>query len=154
MPAYFFDSSATVKRFIKERGTVFVISLLRPSAGNVISVSQITKVEVIAALARQRKGKKLSAAQFDKAEHRFLRDYRNRLTKYQVDNFIIDDALNLAKSYELRGYDAIQLATVLYANRERIRRGLAPLIFVCADNELNEAAKLEGLSIENPNLYP
>jgi hypothetical protein len=32
MPAYFFDSSALVKRFAQESGRAFVLSLLRPSA--------------------------------------------------------------------------------------------------------------------------
>jgi uncharacterized protein len=57
MAAYFFDSSALVKRFVEERGTAFVTLLSRPSAAHSISVSDITKVEVIAALARQHKGK-------------------------------------------------------------------------------------------------
>ena len=34
MPAYFFESSAFVKRFAPERGSRFVLNLLRPSAKN------------------------------------------------------------------------------------------------------------------------
>jgi len=54
----------------------------------------------------------------------------------------------------LRGYDAVQLATALAANRKRLNDGLGALIFVSADDELNTAAKAEGLSVENPNDYP
>jgi PIN domain nuclease of toxin-antitoxin system len=50
MSAYFFDSSAFVKRFAKERGSAFVIGLLRPSSMHSIYVARVTEVEVCAAL--------------------------------------------------------------------------------------------------------
>jgi uncharacterized protein len=96
----------------------------------------------------------LNLEQFEYAERRFLYDYQNYLTKYQVDNSILDRAVHLAKRHGLRGYDAVQLATAAFANNERTQYGLLQLTFVCADNDLNEAAKLEGLLFENPNCYP
>lgn len=52
MPAYFFDSSALVKRFASETGSEWVVGLLRPSAKNKIYIARITSVEVIAAVER------------------------------------------------------------------------------------------------------
>lgn len=59
MAAYFFDSSALAKRFIRETGTAFVLSLWRPSAHHAIYAARLTEVEVCAALARRHKGLKL-----------------------------------------------------------------------------------------------
>jgi hypothetical protein len=63
MPAYFFESSAFVKRFAPERGSKFVLGLLRPSARNRFYAARITEVEVCAALIRRQRGKTLSADQ-------------------------------------------------------------------------------------------
>ena len=46
MPAYFLESSAFVKRFAPERGSKFVLSLLRPSAENRFYAARITEVEL------------------------------------------------------------------------------------------------------------
>lgn len=58
MSAYFFDSSAFVKRFAREKGTAFVFSLLRPSNNHSIYFARFTEVEVCSALARRAKGKR------------------------------------------------------------------------------------------------
>ncbi len=154
MTAYFFESSAFVKRFAKERGTIFVLRLLRPSAKNRHYASQLTEVEVCAALARRRKGKTLSAAQVNKSQRRFARDFTDRFTKILISEIIISEALRLADFYELRGYDAVQLACAIEANRDRLTKGLTALVIVSADNELNDAARAEGFKVENPNDYP
>lgn len=154
MPAYFFESSAFVKRFAPERGSKFVLSLLRPSAKNRFYAERITEVEVCAALIRRQKGQTLSADQAAKALRRLHRDFPSRFTHIAISEDVIVEALRLAESQGLRGYDAIQLSAALKANAERIGRGLQPLILVSADTELNAAAEVEGLTIENPNNYP
>ncbi|MEK6304636.1 MAG: hypothetical protein AABO41_28465 [Acidobacteriota bacterium] len=60
----------------------------------------------------------------------------------------------MAEKHALRGYDAVQLAAALKANEERVSNGLAPLTVVSADAELNDAARAEGLNVENPTSYP
>lgn len=62
--------------------------------------------------------------------------------------------MNYANKYELRGYDAVQLAASLEVEKRIKLTGGLPLIFVSADNDLNQAALGEGLSVENPNNYP
>ncbi len=154
MPAYFFESSAFVKRFAPERGSKFVLGLLRPSASNRFYAARITEVEVCAALIRRQKGKTLSADQAAKALRRLYRDFPRRFTHIAINEDVIIEALRLAETYGLRGYDAVQLSAALKANGERLGRGLLPLILVSADTELNNAAQAEGLTIENPNNYP
>lgn len=53
MSAYFFDSSAVVKRYVNETGTAWVTSILAPTAGHDIYVTRITGVEVVSAIARR-----------------------------------------------------------------------------------------------------
>ncbi len=154
MTAYFFESSAFVKRFAPERGSNFVLSLLHPSSRNRFYAARITEVEVCAALIRRQKGKTLSADQAAKALGRLRRDFPRRFTHIAINEDVIIKAVRLAETYGLRGYDAVQLSAALEANDERLGRGLLPLILVSADTELNNAAQAEGLTIENPNNYP
>lgn len=153
MAAFFFDSSALVKRFAQERGTAFVISLMRRAARHRLYAALFTEVEVCAALARRRKAKTLTPPQVSRALRRFRRDFANRFTSIKPDAPLIAQAIQLADTYELRGYDAIQLASVLTANQERLLLGLTPLTLVSADAELNQAAQAEGLAVEDPNNY-
>lgn len=78
MPAYFFDSSASVKRFAKEAGSSWILGLLRPSAQNLIYVSSLSLVEVTAAIARRRKGKTINPNQANKSVRRFRRSFEER----------------------------------------------------------------------------
>lgn len=154
MPAYFFDSSALVKRFAQERGSAFLLSLLRPSARNRLYAARITEVEVCAALARRQKGNTINASQAAKGLRRLRHDLPRRFTQVSINEEVIVEASRLAETYALRGYDAVQLAAAVKANDERISSGLAPLIIVSADTELNDSAQTEGFSIENPDDHP
>ena len=148
MPAYFFESSAFVKRFAPERGSKFVLSLLRPSAGDRFYAARITEVEVCAALIRRQRGKTISTDQTAKGLRRLRRDFSRRFTHIAISEDVIVDALRLAESYGLRGFDAVQLAAALEANDERVANGLPPLTFVSADTELNTAAQAEVLTVK------
>ena len=60
----------------------------------------------------------------------------------------------LTQNHRLRGYDAVQLATAMAADQTFLGAGLLPVTFVAADSDLLAAAQAEGLSTDNPNLYP
>ncbi|MBM3891158.1 MAG: type II toxin-antitoxin system VapC family toxin, partial [Verrucomicrobia bacterium] len=47
MDSYFLDSSALVKRYVRETGSGWVGQLTQPGAGNTLIVSEISFVEVI-----------------------------------------------------------------------------------------------------------
>ena len=139
MPAYFFDSSALVKRFAQEQGSAFVLGLLRPSAHHRLYVARITEVEVCAALTRRQRGQRLTARQSVNGLRRLCNDLQRRFTQIAISESLIIEASRLAETYALRGYDAVQLAAALAANNERVLNGLPPLIMVSADQELNDA---------------
>jgi hypothetical protein len=67
---------------------------------------------------------------------------------------ILDRAVYLTQNHRLRGYDAVQLATAITANQTFLGAGLIPVTFVAADTDLLAAAQAEGLTTDNPNLYP
>lgn len=153
MPAYFFDSSAMVKRYAKEKGTNFVLSLMKPSAKNLIYVARITEVEVCSALSRRRKGRTLTDDYATRAIARYKRNFVGRFFHIVLTENVFNEALRLADTHALRGYDSIQLACALLTNQDRLAKKLPALFFVSADDALNKVAQAEGLSVENPNNY-
>ncbi|MGI8638670.1 MAG: type II toxin-antitoxin system VapC family toxin [Pyrinomonadaceae bacterium] len=151
MSAYFFDSSGLVKRYIAETGSKWIIGLLKPSADNLIFIAPMTGVEVVSAIARRRKGLTITQPNAQKAIFRFQRDFRKRFVKNNLTPQLVEDAMQIANKYELRGYDAVQLASAIEANRLRQINGLLSIIFISADSNLNSAAQAEGMAVDNPN---
>jgi len=149
--AYFFDSSALVKRFARETGTGWMLSLFRRAAGNRLYVARIAGVETVAALARKRRNSSLTVTEATRARSRLHRDMRLRLRIVEVTPGTLLAAETLADRHYLRGYDAVQLAAALEANAERTTAGLAPLALITADKDLLAAASVEGLSTDDPN---
>lgn len=154
MPAYFLDTSAVVKRYISETGSFWVINLLRPSAKNSLYVSSLCEVEVVSALARRRKGLHISVQSADKSIKRFQINFEKNFLIVEATVDVLKKAADLADLHELRGYDAVQLASAIIADQDRVKHNLSKIIFVSADQKLNTAAQSEGLQIENPNNYP
>jgi hypothetical protein len=59
---YFLDTSALIKRYVSEIGSVWVQSVIAPSSGNIITISELAKVDVAATLARRRRDGSLTPA--------------------------------------------------------------------------------------------
>jgi len=154
MPAYFLDSSATVKRYAAETGSAWILSLFRPKQSNLFYAARITQTECISAIARKQRGGGITAKQAAQAIKRFRKHFQYKFFKVEIDAQVVEEATNLAEKHFLRGYDAVQLAAALKVQATRARSGAAGLIFVCADNALRQAASAEGLAIEDPNAHP
>ena len=140
MPAYFFDSSALVKRFAHEKGTGFVLDLLRPSSKNRLYCARITEIEVCSALVRRHNAGTLTTDQTVKSMKRLRYDLPRRFTQIALTEEVLTKASSLAEIYALRAYDAVQLAAAIKANDERLANGLPTLIIVSAVKDLNDAA--------------
>jgi uncharacterized protein len=154
LTCYFLDSSALIKRYILEQGTVWMRAIVAPSAGNTLLVSRITPVEVISGVCRrQREGavtpRVARAVRVLLTQH-LQRDYR----AIDLVEHVIQQSQDLLERYPLRAYDAIQLASALEGQARLISAELAPLIFVSADTRLLAAASAEGLSTDDPNSHP
>lgn len=162
MAVYFLDSSALVKRYISETGSVWVLGLFDPALNNEVFIAAITGVEIIAAITRRclrqplrgtRSGS-ISITDATTTRNQFKIDLQKDYQIVEITENIINSGMVLSETYGLRGYDAIQLAVGRVVNTISIANGLSPITFVSADNELNAAVVSEGLMIENPNSHP
>ena len=151
MAVYFLDSSALVKRYIREVGTDWVSSLFSPDLGNDCFVAAIAGVEIIAAITRRARIGSIKTADAALVCAQFRQDFQSTYQIIEITENVISLGMSLAESRGLRGYDAVQLAAGCAVNTLCLSNGLPPLIFVSADNELNAAASREGLIVENPN---
>jgi len=146
--------AARVKRFVRETGSGFVISLVKPSNHHTIYIARLTNVEVISAITRRENIGNLSVIEADKAIARFERSLQSRYALVEIDEKLVENAMSIVKTHGLRGYDAVQLAAALQVNAKRLAIGASAITFISADNSLNNAAAAEGLAIDNPNNYP
>lgn len=152
MTAYFFDSSAVVKRYVNETGTPWVISITDPTAGTRVYVTAITGVEVVSAITRRLiNAKNISQADAAAALGSFRRDFSSEYRVITVSDPVIARAMALAEQYGLRGYDAVQLAAAVEMNDRRLTLGAPPLTMVASDKDLLVAATAEGLTADDPN---
>jgi predicted nucleic acid-binding protein len=152
--AYFFDSSAIVKRYLIEVGSAWVFSIADLAAGNEIYLARITFVEVISAVTRKSRGSGLSATGAMKAIADFRHDFANEYSLIELTPTLIERASDLAETHALRAYDAVQLAAALQIDAERKSAGASPITLVSADGALNTAALAEGLAVDDPNTHP
>lgn len=153
MADYYLDSSALLKRYVAEVGTAWLTSLIRPP-GTVVFVSLVTPVEMVAAVTRRARNRSVSAADARAACQAIEEDVLTEYSLVQLTRGVVAQAVRLAVMHGLRGYDAIQLASALEANDRLVSSGLAPLTFICADQELNTVASAEGLTVDDPNNHP
>lgn len=153
MAVLFFDSSALVKRYVVETGTALVVSQLRFSAANDVFIANITGIEAASAIARRVKGGSIAQTLADKALKRFKRDYDIRFIVVDLTAQIIEEGILLAQKHGLRGYDTAQLAVGLSVGNRLAQSGIQNFTFISADEDLNAAARAEGLAVDNPNSH-
>jgi len=152
--AYFFDSSAVVKRYVREIGTVWVLSITAPTAGHFIYVADITGVEVVSAITRQARHGALAPTDAATALMQFRHDFAHQYHTVDITSTLIARAMAVAETHALRGYDAVQCAAALVIHSHRQTLGMPLLTLVSADAALNTAATSEGLQVDNPNAHP
>jgi uncharacterized protein len=153
MAVYFLDSSALVKRYVREPGSSHVLQLVDPTI-NLVVVAAITAVEVVSALTRQARSGYIGTADLAVVLSSFRSDFADEYQIVEIRSPVIERAMRLAEIHALRGYDAVQLAAVLTIHKERLAVGQPLLTFVSADGELNRAAVAEGLPVDDPNGHP
>lgn len=154
MAVYIFDSSAVVKRYVSETGTACVLRLADPRANNHIHLARITGVEVIAAITRRNRQGSLSANDAATAIADFRYDFGTAYRTVEITPGLIATAMQLAETYALKGYDAVQLAAALEVNAHTISLGLPAVTLVSADGGLSRVAAASGLTTDDPNGHP
>jgi len=153
MALYFFDSSALVKRYVHEHGSVWVRETTASPRGHLIHISLLTVAEIASALARRQREGSLSTSERDRLFGAFLVDCARSYLLLRVEEDVIQHAVSLVNRYPLRTADAIQLSTALLLVQTLRDAHFDPVVVASADDRILQAASLEGLSVENPNVH-
>lgn len=150
MPIYYLDSSAIVKRYVTETGSVWIRDLCRNSS-HAVFISELALPEVGSAFARRYRRGEITDEQRQAFLDTFVSDCEHGYHLIPVERPTIERSLELTQRHALRAYDAVQLACALVANNVLAVAGLPPLTFVSADHGLLGAAIDEQFQAENPN---
>lgn len=153
MKTYYFDTSALVKLYVKEVGSLWLKNIY-DTANEIITFTKIGIVEAAAALARRQRGNEITYNDQRLLYIKMLRDANRRFRVFAVSDDVIYEAAELTQRYPLRGYDAVHLAAALEINRQFVFNRLPSITFVSADEKLRQAASDEGFITENPSHHP
>ena len=135
----YFDTSALVKRYVREEGSVRVRALLRGKG--VLSAAIIT-VELASALSRRRSEGDLSAQDFAAIVSR-IREDRAYWHLIELSPLVLTRAEALVQSSILRTLDAIHVAAALVF--EEVSGASLP--FVTGDSRQAEATRAFGFEV-------
>lgn len=132
----FFDSSALAKRYIEEKGSDQVQTIL--SAASTLAVSVICVPEIVSALCRRRREHKLSTQEHRNARASLLSDIGDA-TVIGITEEVIAEAVALLEQFPLRSADALHIACASQWSTD---------LFVSADDRQCKAARAHGLRVE------
>lgn len=136
----YFDTSSLVKLYIAEPGSEAVADLV--ARADMLTTSSVAYPESRAAFARLRRVGDISRADTSQLAERLDRDW-HRFATLEVTDVLAHRAGRLADRFDLRGFDAIHLASfellLERADDEDVR-------FSSADDRLTRAAKRLGFA--------
>jgi predicted nucleic acid-binding protein len=150
LTTFFVDTSALAKRYLTETGTRWTRRQIRPSAGNIVVVSELTTIGMFSLLARRVRENTISLTYSARVRTTFLRHMSREYLTIVLSEPVLLQARNLVSKYPLRSLDAIQLACV----QDAVSTLNEPMTFVSGDTNLLAAAASEGFATDNPNLHP
>ena len=139
----YFDTSALVKEFVNETGSAEVKQYVVEKVHQedvVFSTAVITKAEIAAALSAMRRNRELTQPKLDEAVSRF----QKRWKLFNIVNAslaVIEKSYQIGLQHKIKGSDAFQLASALIDGTE---------LLISCDQDLNAAAKKEGIQVWNP----
>lgn len=139
---YYFDTSALVKIYHQEAGSETVKALYSSTTDQIV-ISNLTIPETFSTFQRKRKEALISRKDNLSVLRRFFTDITTRFKVTPLGQKHIFLSLDLIDRHNLRTLDALHLASALLIRPLKIT-------FVCADNQLLEAAIQEGLAGLNP----
>ena len=136
----YFDTSALIKRYVRERGSSRVVSLLRRH--DLLS-SAITPVEIISALSRRKRDRDLSEEDFATTLSR-VQSERIRWELVEVGTTVLSRAEEIVQgTLPMRTLDAIHVASLTtFQAAAGIR-----IPFVTSDGRQRDTAALLGLNV-------
>lgn len=132
----FFDSSAFVKRYVREGGTDAVLSWCDQASE--LCLSGIALPEIISAFCRLQREKLISAKQYNQLKASLMADITDAAVS-DLTPVVIKNAIVALENNILRGMGAIHIGSAL---------ALSADLFVSADARQCAAATQAGLRVE------
>jgi predicted nucleic acid-binding protein len=154
MPALYVDTSALVKRYVGEVGTIWVRRALACPVRQGISTALLAQPEVLSALQRKVREGTLAAAEAQRLARRVQRHFARRYRLVAITPARVTQANALVQAHPLRAYDALHLACALAVRSTLQQYGLPAPLFIAADDALLAAARAEGFAVDNPLRHP
>ncbi|MES2392540.1 MAG: type II toxin-antitoxin system VapC family toxin [Acidobacteriota bacterium] len=151
MNFYFLDSSSFIKLLLSEKGSSALRQTLHAVPESQQTLSVLARVEVNSALARKVREGEITSDEAATYQNKFQSSCVDRIL-WEIDEPVVNLAIDLLHRYALRSLDALQLSAVLL-----FRRYLSPtdtLLFIASDARLLAAATTESLSVWDPSVVP
>jgi len=138
----YLDTSALIKRFIAEQGSLLVRRLVTREGP--IATAKVAYAEAYSGLTRKHREGNLSVGQYAQACRQFEREWP-AYVRVELQDEILHLARDLIRRHPLRGFDAIHLASALTL-KQALREDIT---FAAADDRLLRAASAEHLQALN-----
>lgn len=136
----YLDTSALIKRFVAEKGSPLVQTLVKRKGP--IATAKIAYAEVYAGLTRKLREGHLADAQYALACRQFEADWQAYI-RVELHDDTLFLARDLIRRHPLKGFDAIHLASAI-----SLKNALGEdITFAAADERLLRAAEAEDLKI-------
>ena len=134
----YLDSSGIVKKYVDENGSSEIHDAV--ARADAVGTASISRAEVVAALRKAVRMGVLANAEGEAAVRAFNKDWRD-LIRTRLTERLVEHASKLAWNHDLRGYDAVQLASAA-AWQQAVGRQVTLATF---DVRLSRAARQIGL---------
>ena len=143
MKRFFFDTSALLKIYHREEGTDACLGIYDSS--DVITISELARVELHSTLYRKLREGNLKTKALDAVLKRFASDQENRFEVLSITSLVFDEACRLLATHSpalsLRTLDSLQAAAFLACCE------IGQDCFVCADRRLVGVLSMENADV-------
>ena len=139
----YLDSSALVKKYLEEKGTGRIKSLLKDA--DAVATSKLAYPELISAFVRKQRDRAISETELHQALVGFEGDLEAMLI-IDLQDELFPFIKRTLKKYHLKGADSVHLASALWLEQG----AKEDVLFVASDLNLLKAAKAERLEVLNP----
>ena len=134
---FYFDSSALTKRYISEKGSDLIDRFFLEAES--VVVSSICLPEIISALSRLRREKKLDIHQYNQCKRAAIEDFAS-FEVCQLSPEVLKTTITILEHSELRAADALHVASAIEAKASR---------FVSSDARQIAVAKKFNLTVDS-----
>jgi len=144
--SFYLDASALAKRYVPEKGSAQVDTILDKVSSDRIRLLNIGAGEVVSILVRKRNGGELSITEFKQAVASFDAEILGTtgVTRTSVTSRLVTSSFSLIVAHSINSTDALILKSALTVARKSRRPG-DDLVLAASDQRLVRAVQAEGL---------